>query len=275
MVTRPNPLLPGKLGAMHLVALVSDDADLQHALRGFRDGAERFLLHPVPAGGMAELLRGLARLDFAGALVIDESRQAEAQRLADRSSLDAQELAAADTLTVTPGGIMADLAFGRAVSAMLAGQRWDAAGASVVVLGAGTSAAAVAREVASLGAASIAILASDRVAAERALPRTAAGTEVLARASADPLGTALLERADLVVRFDDDVAIPDDLLGPHLTLVDLAPVAVSGLRKRAMSLGALTFNRRDVEAYRLELGLSQVLGGPVGVEPILALFHTL
>src|SRR5690606_19057242 len=87
MVTCPTPRLPGKLCAMHLVALVSDDADLQHALRGFRDGAERFLLHPVPAGGVAELLRGLARLDFAGALVIDEARQAEAQRLADRSSL--------------------------------------------------------------------------------------------------------------------------------------------------------------------------------------------
>jgi hypothetical protein len=42
-----------------------------------------------------------------------------------------------------------------------------------------------------------------------------------------------------------------------------------------MAAGALTFNRRDVEAYRLELGLSQVLGGPVGVEPILALFHAL
>ncbi len=260
---------------MHLVALVSDDADLQHAVRGFRDGAERFLLHPVPSGGMPELLRGMTRLDFAGALVFDEARQSEAQRSADRCSLDAQELEAADTLTVTPGGVMADLAFGRAVAAMLAGQRWDAAGADVVLLGAGTKAAAVAREAASLGAASIAILAADRVAAERALPRSAAGAEVLARASADPLGTALLERADLVVRVDEAVKVPDEVLGPHLTLVDLAPVVVSGLRKRAMALGALTFNRRDVEAYRLELGLSQILGGPVGVEPILALFHAI
>lgn len=260
---------------MHLVALVCDDAELAHALRSFRDGAERFLLHPVPAGGMADLLRGLARLDFAGALVLDEARQAEAQRLADRSSLDAQELGAADTLTVTQGGIMADLTFGRAVATLLTGQRWDAAGANVVVLGAGTSAAAVARETASLGAASVAVLAQDRVAAERTLPRGAAGTEVLARASADPLGLALLERADLVVRVEESVAVPEELLGPHLTLIDLVPEPVSGLRRRAMALGALTFNRRDVEAHRLELGLSQLLGGSVGVEPLLALFHRL
>ena len=42
-----------------------------------------------------------------------------------------------------------------------------------------------------------------------------------------------------------------------------------------MASGSLTFNRRDVEAYRLELGLSQVLGGPVGIEPLMSLFHAI
>jgi len=42
-----------------------------------------------------------------------------------------------------------------------------------------------------------------------------------------------------------------------------------------MASGSLTFNRRDVEAYRLELGLSQVLGGPVGIEPLMTLFHAI
>ena len=69
--------------------------------------------------------------------------------------------------------------------------------------------------------------------------------------------------------------VPPEVLGPHLTLVDLVPDVVSPLRRQAMGAGSLTFNRRDVEAYRLELGLSQVLGGPVGIEPIMTLFHAL
>src|SRR5690554_3300508 len=104
---------------MHLVALVSDDPDLNHALRTFRDSADRFHLHPVSSGSTSELLRALARLDFAGAVVLGEGAQAEVQRLAHRSSLDAQELGAADTLTVTPAGIVADHTFGRAVGTML------------------------------------------------------------------------------------------------------------------------------------------------------------
>jgi len=42
-----------------------------------------------------------------------------------------------------------------------------------------------------------------------------------------------------------------------------------------MSVGALTFNRRDVDAYAISLGLSHMLGAPVGVEPLLELFHAL
>ena len=130
---------------MHLVALVSDDADLNHALRSFRDSADRFHLHPVPTGNMADLLRALVRLDFAGALVLGHAAQGEVQRLAERSSLDAQELSAADTLPVTPAGIVADHTFGRAVGAMLLSRRWDAAGANAVILGVSPEAKAVAR----------------------------------------------------------------------------------------------------------------------------------
>src|SRR5690554_3106091 len=165
---------------MHLVALVSDDPDLQHGIRTFRDSAGRFHLHPVPSGPMAELLRGLARLDFAGAMILDEQRQVEAQRLADRSSLDAQELAAADTLTVTQAGVIADHSLGRALTALLGANRWDAAGSKVVVLGAGATARAIARALVSLGASSLTVLAKDRVAAERVLP-DGAGAALLAR----------------------------------------------------------------------------------------------
>ncbi len=259
---------------MHLVACLCDD-DVAHAIRSFRDAAGRFHLHPVPAGPMAELLTGLRRLDFAGAMVLDEARQAEAQRLADRSSLEAQELGAADTLTVTQAGVLADHCLGRSLAALLAAHRWDGAGARAVVLGAGAAARALARESLSLGAASLTVLAADRVAAERVLPHGAAGSALLARSSADPVGRTLLEQADLVIRVDPAESLPAAVLGPHLTFVDLVPDVVSPLRRQAMAAGALTFNRRDLEAYRLELGLSQVLGGAVGIEPIMTMFHAI
>jgi len=223
---------------------------------------------------MAELLRGLARLDFAGAMILDEQRQVEAQRLADRSSLDAQELAAADTLTVTQAGVIADHSLGRALTALLGANRWDAAGSKVVVLGAGATARAIARALVSLGASSLTVLAKDRVAAERVLP-DGAGAALLARSGADPVARTMLEQADLVVRLEAGHEVPVEVLGPHLTVVDMVPDPVSNMRRQAMASGALTFNRRDVEAYRLELGLSQVLGGPVGIEPIMTMFHAI
>src|SRR5690606_15294239 len=161
--------------AMHLVALLSDDPGLKHALRAFRDGAGRFHLHPVPTGEMADLLRAMQRLDFAGALVVADRAQAEAQRLADRSSLEAQDLGAA-----APAGRVAAPPFGGAGASMPASRRWHAEGAHAVVLGATPAARAIARELARLGVASLTLLADDRVAAEQALS-AAAGTAVTAR----------------------------------------------------------------------------------------------
>lgn len=257
---------------MHLVALVSDDADLNHALRSFRDSADRFHLHPVPTGNMADLLRALVRLDFAGALVLGHAAQGEVQRLAERSSLDAQELSAADTLTVTPAGIVADHTFGRAVGAMLLSRRWDAAGANAIILGVSPEAKAVARELVRLGVGSLTLLDDDRVTAERALP-VAAGTNGAARSLSDPLAVTFLERADLLVRVSKTATVNDALLGPHLTVIDLARGAKQDLRRRAIELGALTFAREELEAYRFEHSLSQVLGGAVGVEPFRLLFQ--
>ena len=260
---------------MHLVAVISADPDVRHALRSYRDPASRFHLHPVPAGSLVELYRGLKQLDFAGALVLDEAVQAEALRAAERSTLDAQEVGGADTATVTPNGVVAEYNLGRAVGALLAGARWDARDSQVVVLGAGTTARGVAREMSSLGAAGLTMLADSPSEAERSVPSLAAGTRIVARSLHDPLVPALLEQADLVVRVDPNATVPDVLLGPHLTLLDLVPDAVSPLRSRAMSFGALTFNGRDLDAHRLEIGLSHVLGGPVGVDGLLELFHAL
>jgi shikimate 5-dehydrogenase len=263
------------LGSMHLVAVVSGDPDIRHALSSFRDAQARFHLQPVAGGAVDGLFRGLERLDFAGALILDPDAQGDALRLASRSSLDAEEVGGADTVTVTPGGVIAEYNLGRAAAALLAASRWDAKGAEVVLLGGSQAARGVARELSSLGAASVALLAGSPADAERALPELAAGTGVVARSANDPLVPTLLERADLLVRLDAGVPVPASLLGPHLTLLDLVGEPVSALRRRAMSVGALTFNRFDVDAYLIELGLTHILGAPVGVEPLLELFHSL
>lgn len=260
---------------MHLIAVASADADVRHAVRTFRDGQGRFHLHAAPPGGVEELYRALRRLDFAGALILDPEAQSDALRLAQRASLDAEDVGGADTATVTPGGVIAEYNLGRAAAALLEAARWDARGADVVLLGGAQAARGVARELSSQGAASVAMLAASPADAERALPTMAAGTSVLARAASDPLVPTLLERADLLVRLDAAVSVPANLLGPHLTLLDLVAEPVSALRRKAMSVGALTFNRHDLDAYLIELGLTHILGAPVGVEPLLELFHSL
>ncbi len=254
---------------MHLVAVVSSDPDLAHTLRGFHDDAHRFLLHPVPAGRPKAWLPALQALDFAGALVLSADDQVEALALAERASLEASEVEAADALTVTQAGLVADYHFGRAVMQALRSRVWDPRGAAGVILGGGREAHAVARELASLGARHLTLLASSRPEAERMVPRLAASTDVVATVPDDPVTERLLDRADLIVRVDGSLSLPDTLVGPHLTLVDLVPGPVSRLRRQALAAGALTLDRRDVEAHRLHLALGHVLGAGVAVEPLL------
>lgn len=256
---------------MHLVALVGAGDQLAHTFRLFRDTQDRFHLHPVQANSMAELIRALKKLDFAGALIISEAAQREALRVAERSSLDAGELEAADTLTVTPAGVVADHTLGRAVAAMLREKRWDAKGAHAVIVGANLESRATARELTRLGVSSLTLLDDDRVSAEKALPR-AAGVMTEARDSRDPLATTMLERADILIRATDTIKVPDTLLGPHLAIVDLLEAPHQNLLKRGIELGALTFTRNELMAHRFELSLGQVLGGPVGIEPFKTLF---
>lgn len=258
---------------MHLVAALNADAELDQALRAFRDPEGRFLLHSVQGRDTGEAVRALAQLDFAGALVFGAQAQAQALQAASRSSLDAQEVGAADTLTTAMGGVIAEFNFGRAVGSCLRSARWDGRGASAVLLGTSVALRGVARELSSLGLRRLAILASDRPAAEQSHPPLAAGTEVIARAAADPLAGVLLREADLVIRFQSDLDVPKELLGPHLTFLDLIDDDVSPLRSGAIGLGALTFNRKDVQAHALALGLSHILGGSIAPDGLLAQLH--
>jgi len=259
---------------MHLVAVLSSDTDLSHALRAYRDAAHRFLLHPVPVQRVSDWLPSLKALDFAGALVLADALQPDALAQAERASLEATEVGAADALTVTPAGIIAEYHFGAALVQALRSRLWEARGARAVLLGGGREARAAARALASQGVRHLTLVARTRPDAERLVPRVVASTDVVATLPDDPITARFVAEADLVVRFDASLPVPTAHVGPHLTVVDLVAGGVSALRREAMAVGALTLDRRDVEAHRLHLALGHVLGGGIAVEPLLqALLH--
>jgi shikimate 5-dehydrogenase len=261
------------LAAMHLVAVVGGDQDLAHRLRGFRDAGQRFLLHPIAPRPLPALTDALRTLDFAGAVVLDERSQRDAGASAERGSLDVRELRAADALVITPAGVVTDLHLGRAIGAALRQRLWDPRGARAVVQGSDLHARAAARELASLGVAHLCVIASDRPEAERVTGLLAAATSTAALAEAEPAAQAMLERADLVVRSSEAATLPAHVLGPHLALVDLVPGALSAWRRRGLEVGALTIGALDVEAHRLQLALTSILGPGVALEPLMALVH--
>ncbi len=261
---------------MHLVALLSYDTPLGQALSGFRDEAQRVYLHPVsPTRDVDKVIGALEPLDFAGALVLEPPLQTRAFELAQRSSLDAQQVESADALTVTPGGLIAEYNFGRAIGAALRSVDWDARGASAVVMGAGMQARAVSRELSSLGVRKLAVLATSRPVAEQTSAQLAASTEIIATAKSDPLAKSLIENADVLIRVDPKMSVETRLLGPHLSVVDLSPQTMSPLRAHAMSLGALTLSLRDVQAQQLALSLNHILGARFAAESFLDVLHTL
>jgi shikimate 5-dehydrogenase len=261
---------------MHLIALVCQEPSLSGALSAYRDPELNVYFHPLPErSNLTHVAEGLEPLDFAGALILDEALQEQAFALAGRGTLDASEVAAADTLSVAPGGLIAEYNLGRAIGAALQGAGWDARGADVVILGEGAAARAASRELSSLGAVHLAVLAANRPVAEMTPPQLAATTELTARAQGDPVSLRLIERADLLVRITPKVHVPEELLGPHLTVVDLAAEPLSGLRQQALNFGALTVGLRDVQAQQVALALHHLLGAAPPTKRFLELLHAL
>ena len=261
------------LTAMHLVAAVGGDPDLVHLLRGYRDLDQRFLVHPVAAIATAPLVDALRLLEFAGALLLAPALQREAARSLERTSLDVREVGAADVLVLTPAGPVADLQLGRAIGSVLRPRLGAPRRARAVVGGADLAARAAARELGSLGVAHLTVLAGDRPEADRVADGVVAHTTVAAHAFGEAAANALLERADLIVRGVDAPEPSPHVLGPHLAVVDLQPAAVTPWRRQAIAVGALTVGARDVEAHRLHLALTSILGPGVALEPLLALLH--
>lgn len=261
---------------MHLVAVLSQDIKLSHALTEFRDPQLNVYLHPVPLNtALPEIASSLKPLDFAGMLILDAPLQHQAYEVASRSSLDAQEVQAVDVLTVTPSGLLGEFNLGRAIGQTLRNAKWDGRRAKAVVIGSGRLARAVSRELSSLGVHRLALLARTRPSAENSLSRLAASTEVVTQALASPSSMSMLEQADLIIRIDTEAHIPAHILGPHLTLVDLFPQAMSQLRQDALAMGAMTLSLRDVQAHHLALSLNHILGSKLGAENFLEVMHAL
>src|SRR5690554_2158521 len=159
---------------MHLVAISSSDAELLRLLWRFRDPLGRFHLHTIAEHDANQLLPALAPMEFAGAIVLGPEDQGDVTGLLQRSSMEVQESGAADTVTVTPAGLIGEYNFGRALGQMLKAASWDARNSRVSILGSGPRVRAAAREVSSMGASQLAILASNRPEAEQSAPRLAA-----------------------------------------------------------------------------------------------------
>jgi shikimate 5-dehydrogenase len=258
---------------MHLVAVVGPEPKLERVLRNHLDAKRRFHFHPVPPGPIKRILEGLTAVDFAGALLFDEAMQKGAFAHVSRSSLDAQEAEAVDTVTVTQSGTIGEYNHGRALSAALREEGWDAREAKAVVVGSTPLARAVARDLSSVGVIELTVLAENRPKAEAILSGLAASTVTVARASNDPLSRSYLEQADLLVRVDPAFEVPDEVLGPHLTVVDLGPEAVSKLRGQALRLGSMTLNLRDIQGHHIASALKHILGGTIHPGPFLEALH--
>ncbi len=269
-MSRPDPS-PAPPALPHLIALVGDDRATAAALADAARGSA-FALHPVPADRVAERLAALETLDFAGAIVLSFDAAARAASAGERRSLDANDAKAADTFTVSPSGLLADLTLGPAVGGWLRSERWDGAGARVAIIGEGWVARAIARELASMGAAEIAVLGSDRPSAEASLPDLAASSRGAASALDSGQAEAHLRHADLVVRLRA-APLPEACFGPHLTLLDLAGEALGRLRARAIRTGATTANRADLDAYRVAEAVRRILGAPVDPTVFLDVLH--
>ena len=258
---------------MQLVALFCRDSSTQMLLNNLSSDA--YHLHPISnQRDVASALRSLDTLEFAGALVLDETLGTQAFAQVERSSLEARTLGTVDTVTVTPAGLVGEYNLGRAVGSALHANHWDVRGARVVVLGADTAGAAAARELASLGAEHVSLLAEDRPSAEAALRALAIRGQSEARALSEPLSAALISQADVLVRTDARLSLELSLLGPHLSVIDLSSTPLSPLRKTALDVGAKSLGLRDIQAYQTSLALSHILGRSLETSTFLTLFHS-
>jgi len=236
---------------MHLIALSTQNQHLAHALSEFKDRSSNIILHPVPTSSRFEsVCEGLKALDFVGLLALDDAAQKEAYLQAERSSLDAQEIRAADSLTVSANGLIGEYNMARAIMQVLKTNEWDARGARAVIIGANSLARAIARELSSAGVSNLSLFAETQPSAESTTEGLAVSTAKYAGTFKDARLDHMLTEADLLIQVSSksEAKISDDHLGPHLSFIDLSNESMTLLRKRALNLGASTLNLQDVSS---------------------------
>ncbi|MDZ7707727.1 MAG: hypothetical protein U5J97_07500 [Trueperaceae bacterium] len=257
---------------MQLVAVLGSGPSAR-ALARYRDPDLRVWLQSVPIGSVTAAVDALPVLGFAGALVFGEDARREAAVAVARRSLDADEQATVDAVSVAGDATLGDHVGGRAVVDGLRSAGWEPRGARIVAIGDDAGTRALLRELATAGAEEITVVAEDAPAAERAVRDLAAGVLVRGVAVRDPTLPALMARCDAVLRASDLLAPLPERMGPHLTIVDLAPGLDPSWRRDGRAAGASTVRWADVEAHRVAAALRTVVGGEVDPEPLLELFH--
>ena len=258
---------------MDLIALLGADADLQATLASVTDSSFHF--QPSAANSTPEsVLRALEPLNFAGAAVLDPELQKAIFSQVERPSVNAQKAGAVDTVIVTAAGLVGEYTLGQALGELLLSSSWNVRGARGVVVGGGAEANACARELASLGLNHLSVLGKSKAAAEQVSAGLAATTQTLGAALKSPIAATYIEQADILLRCDAAADIPSQLLGPHLSVIDLSPTSLSALRESALKVGAKTLGARDVWAYQMMLITRQILGRRLEPAPFLELFHT-
>ena len=258
---------------MDLIALLGADSSLQDALGECTDSSFHFHA-ALPDSSAEQILAALEPLRFAGAAVLDPGLQAAALGAVTRPSVAAQGAGAVDCVVVTAAGLVGEYTLGQAVGELLLASQWNLRGARGVVIGTGPEAKAVAREASGLGLNHLSVLGEDVSSAEAITRELAATTKGEYAPLRSPVSMSYIERADVLVRCDPSAEVPTELLGPHLSVVDLSPAHLSHLREAALKVGAKSLGARDVWAYQLMLIARQVLGRHLEAAPFLELFHS-
>ncbi|MDZ7800753.1 MAG: hypothetical protein U5K81_08190 [Trueperaceae bacterium] len=257
---------------MQLVALLGTDPTAR-ALARFRDPEGRVWLHPAPPGDIATAVAALPVLGFAGALVFGDEARRDAAAATTRRSLEGSDLGVVDAVAVAGDSTIGDFVTARALLDGLQAGGWEPRGARIAALGGGAVVRGTLRELATAGAADIALIAPDAPTAEHALPDLPAGVRGRAVAAADPTVPTLLERCDLLLRSENLASPHADALGPHLTVLDLAPGLAPDWRTEVRAAGGSATAFPDIAARTAAAALRTVVGGEVGVEPLLDLLH--
>ena len=258
---------------MDLIALIGADPAIKETLLSLADQGFHFQASS-PNSSAEVILRALEPLCFAGAAILDPECQKTVLSVTERASVNAQQAGAVDTVIVTAAGLVGEYTLGQALGELILSSGWNVRGARGVVVGGGPPASSAARELASLGLSHLSVLSDDKTSAESITSGLAATTQTVSATFKSPIAKTYIEQADILVRCDADTKIPEHLLGPHLSVIDLSPASLSNLRESALKVGAKTLGARDVWAYQMMLITGQILGRRLEPAPFLELFHS-